>query len=294
MLTAFDHLVVAVRDLAGASETWRRLGFDARPGGRNPGRGTHNAIIRFGVQYIELLSIEDHALARDRAPSGQELWSYLHGRDGGAAAWVAQSDDVVADAERAAARGFDDIGAPVTMRRARPDGTEFAWRLLIPGGAAFRRTWPLLIQWDTSEAERLRAEPPGDHANGVTGVRELSVVVPTLDEARTTYEHHLGVALDAPASVASLGAQVLRAHLPDLELALLVPTGRGPVEDELASHGPGPYELGLVVSDLDATEAFLRGQGVRVLDDRRTGLLVDPREARGVRVRFEAIPGHPR
>jgi len=105
VLTRFDHLVVAVRDLAAASEAYRRLGFDVQPGGRNPGRGTHNAIIRFGIDYIELLSIEDDALARDHAPSGGELRSYLETREGGSAAWVAQSDDVVADARRAAGAG---------------------------------------------------------------------------------------------------------------------------------------------------------------------------------------------
>ncbi len=165
MLTAFDHLVVAVRDLATASDAYRRLGFDVRPGGRNPGSGTYNAIIRFGIDYIELLSIEDEALARDRAPSGQALRAYLASRVGGAAAWVAQSDDISGDATRAERAGFRDIGQPIPMRRARPDGSEFAWQLLIPRGLAFRQAWPLLIQWATSDAERLREEPAGRHDN---------------------------------------------------------------------------------------------------------------------------------
>ena len=288
VLTAFDHLVVAVRDLAAASEAYRRLGFDVRPGGRNPGRGTYNAIIRFGIDYIELLSIEDDALVRDRAPGGEGLRAYLDARAGGAASWVAQSDDIVADAQRAEAAGFSGIGMPVAMQRARPDGTGFAWQLLIPRGEAFRRTWPLLIQWDTSDTERLRAEPAGDHDNGVVGVRALSVVVPSLDDARSVYGTQLGVALASAAPIEELGASVLEARIGELDLALLAPAGEGPIADELASHGPGPFRIMLAVSDIEATETLLRARGVAARRDPDGSLVVDPAEACGVQMRLRA------
>lgn len=37
MITRFDHLVIAVRDLDIASERFRALGFEVRPGGEHPG-----------------------------------------------------------------------------------------------------------------------------------------------------------------------------------------------------------------------------------------------------------------
>ncbi len=101
------------------------------------------------------------------------------------------------DATSAERAGFEDIGRPIPMRRARPDGSEFAWQLLIPRGLAFRQPWPLLIEWTTSDAERLRLEPAGHHDNGVLGIRELSVVVPSVEEATTVYGTRLGVPLDA-------------------------------------------------------------------------------------------------
>jgi catechol 2,3-dioxygenase-like lactoylglutathione lyase family enzyme len=290
VLTAFDHLVVAVRDLTAASDAYRRLGFDVSPGGRNPGNGTWNAIIRFGIDYIELLSIEDEALARDRAPSGRALRAYLESREGGAAAWVAQSDDIVADASKAERAGFEDIGLPIPMRRARPDGSEFAWQLLIPRGLAFRQPWPLLIEWTTSDAERLRLEPAGHHDNGVLGIRELSVVVPSVEEARTVYGTRLGVPLGAATASDALGATVVRTRIGDLELSLLAPNGAGVIERESALHGPGPFEVGLSVSDLSATRRLLRDRGISLVEGADGTLAIDPVEACGVRLRFRAHP----
>ena len=59
MITRFDHLVIAARDLDAASQRFRALGFEVRPGGEHPGQGTRNAIVRFGLDYIELLAIRD-------------------------------------------------------------------------------------------------------------------------------------------------------------------------------------------------------------------------------------------
>jgi catechol 2,3-dioxygenase-like lactoylglutathione lyase family enzyme len=59
MITRFDHAVIAVRDLEAATQQYQKLGFEVRPGGKHTGRGTYNSIIRFGLDYIELISIYD-------------------------------------------------------------------------------------------------------------------------------------------------------------------------------------------------------------------------------------------
>ncbi len=288
VLTAFDHLVVAVRDLAQASDAYRRLGFDVRPGGRNPGSGTYNAIIRFGIDYIELLSIEDPALAHDRAPSGQALAAYLASRAGGAAAWVARSDDIGGDAARAERAGFRDIGQPIPMRRARPDGHEFHWQLLIPRGLAFRQAWPLLIEWGTDDAERLSVEPAGDHDNGVIGIRDLCVVVPSVEDGISLYATRFGLPLDQPEAVADLGATVIRTRVGDVRLSILSADGEGPIAQESSAHGPGPYAVGLSVRDIDASRRLLVHRGVAFVEDADGGIAIEPSEACGVRLRFRA------
>ena len=61
----FDHIVVAVKDLNKAITTYRNgLGFTVVPGGEHPA-GTHNALVHFGLSYVELLADPDHRLAED-------------------------------------------------------------------------------------------------------------------------------------------------------------------------------------------------------------------------------------
>lgn len=81
MPTRFDHVMIAVRDLDTAIKQFQRLGFDARPGGRHTGRGTHNGLIRFGLDYVELLSVYDEAEARANNSRGQTILDALNGRE---------------------------------------------------------------------------------------------------------------------------------------------------------------------------------------------------------------------
>src|SRR5260370_12503246 len=81
MPTRFDHLVIAVRDLDAAVRRYQRLGFGVRLGGRHTGRGTQNALIRFGLDYIELLSVYDEAEARANGMGGQSILDFMHERD---------------------------------------------------------------------------------------------------------------------------------------------------------------------------------------------------------------------
>ena len=100
MLTRLDHTILAVHDLAAASATYERLGFRVSPGGEHPRWGTHNAIVRFGLDYLELLAIKDRQAAEE---SGfrEGLLSYLEGGEGWVSYAVATDD---AEAEITALR----------------------------------------------------------------------------------------------------------------------------------------------------------------------------------------------
>src|SRR5215472_12844931 len=100
MITRFDHIVIAVRDLNMATQRYRQLGFDVRLGGRHTGMGTHNAIIRFGLDYIELLSIYDEAEARTSKLGRQALLDFLHKQEGGLLGYAFATADIEQEAER--------------------------------------------------------------------------------------------------------------------------------------------------------------------------------------------------
>ena len=57
MLSRLDHVVVAVRDLSAATETYRALlGRAPSWRGAHPGAGTANTLFRLANTYLELIS----------------------------------------------------------------------------------------------------------------------------------------------------------------------------------------------------------------------------------------------
>lgn len=185
-----DHIVIAVRDLDDAVVRYRALGFDARPGGRHTGRGTHNAIIRFGLDYLELVSVYSEAEARAAGRSG--LVDFLAVREG-PVGYALATDDLEAEARCIRDAGMPAIG-PFAMERLRPDGSRLSWRLVSPGDGPDRRPWPFFIQWDQPDAERLTLDGAGAHPNGARGIRAIAVGVRDLPAARHLYGTLLGLA----------------------------------------------------------------------------------------------------
>lgn len=122
-----DHLVLAVRDLDAARETYRRLGFTLTPMARHP-FGTANSLALLDGSYLELLAVAD-AAAIPEAGAGQFSFGafnrdYLEGRQGLSMVALRSED---ADADRAA---FAKHGLPAYepfhfARMAKgPDGVE--------------------------------------------------------------------------------------------------------------------------------------------------------------------------
>lgn len=250
MITRFDHAVVAVSDIASAMEAYAKLGFAVAAGGQHRSFGTCNAIVRFGLDYLELLAVEDAAVARASGPFGAELLDML-GRGAGLVGFVLASGNL--DEEAAALAGTGASG-PFDMARERPDGRRLAWRLVVPGGSPWRKPWPFLIEWLTPDAERVRWDAPGTHANGAGGVTGLELLVGALAPARAFYEQRLGLVPSAAADGRVryvLGAFTLEVREP----------GDAEERAELATRGPGPFRVTLggktpaVPRDLPAADA---------------------------------------
>ena len=64
MARGIDHLVLVVRDLEAARETYRRLGFTLIPIAHHPW-GTSNSLVQFDGNFLELLAIHDADRIKD-------------------------------------------------------------------------------------------------------------------------------------------------------------------------------------------------------------------------------------
>lgn len=288
MPTRFDHAVIAVRDLERALERFQRLGFDAQPGGRHTGRGSHNALVRFGLDYLELLSIFDEAEAREYSKGDPILLDELAGRKAALVGYALATNHIEQDAERFRGRGSE-LPLPNPMTRKRPDGQVLSWRTLAPGDNTWRKPWPFLIQWDTPDEQRLLVDPPGTHPNGATGW--VRITVPTSDLAGTldVYQNQLELEL-----ISNDRDETQHAHRATLSIGkstieLLAPDGgEGPIQRILTENGEGPIALTFAVADLAQTRNYLTQHSIKFTAANNQGIDLVPEEALDVHIRFTA------
>ena len=280
-VSTFDHAVIAVRDLNLAVETYRGLGFQCALGGRHSGRGTENAIIRFGADYLELITVYDEGLARSIGGNVHDLLKYLHVHSGGGLGFAINVLDLDALAS-AWTPDLPPVFGPFPMERVRSDGERFSWRLLVPGASAWRRPWPFFIQWDTPLNKRIGPDWPAHHPNGASGIAGVALVVRDVTEPLELYVRHLEftiqhTAVDAP----TVGAVRTRVALGGFHVDLLQPTGPGPARSALEREGEGLFQVDLKASDLALARA--KSGAVNASDD---SALVSPSAACGVRLMF--------
>ncbi len=285
MISRFDHAVIAVRDLDEAIQRYRALGFDVSPGGRHTGLGTYNAIIRFGLDYIELISIFDKTEATARGFQGSALLDFLEQREGGLVGYALASTDIQQDAGRFRNTGLTAVG-PFPMQRMRPDGHLLSWRLLVPEGLSWRRPWPFLIHWDVPDDQRLSWEKPGVHPNGVTGWVGIAVAVRDLESTADLYQRQLGLTLTRRDTVPSLAARRATFQVSSSRIDLLMPLNDGPVQRALEEVGEGPFEVRLAIRDLEQTRTFLTQHAVsfELASADPAALLLSPDQAIGARL----------
>lgn len=288
MPTRLDHAVIAVRDLDTALFSFQRLGFDARPGGRHADGGTHNGLIRFGLDYVELLSVYDEAEAR-ASGRGRALLNALSEREADLIGYALASETIDEDARRFVGTA-EETYPPHAMQRRRPDGHTLTWRIYAPSESTWQGPWPFLIQWDTPDALRLRIDTPGEHANGASGWKGLAVAVKDLARAVDIYHRQLGLKLLKEDACSLQEAQRVTFGLGDATIDLLTPQDEGSLQRLLEERGEGPYSLTFQVHDLIQTRLFFETQRVAfTYENAGSGkIILDPAETLGMRLTFVA------
>jgi hypothetical protein len=161
-----DHVVLGVTDLEAAAQ---RLSDQHRltavPGGRHASAGTHNSIVPLGDAYLELLAVEEEAVAQT-SPFGRWVLERVADADTWLG-WCLRTDDLDGVCARL---GLE----PMAMERGK-----LSWRI-----AGVQRVWedpslPFFIQWDVPDDQL-----PG-RAGGPTSASDapLSALEVGADEA---------------------------------------------------------------------------------------------------------------
>ncbi len=277
-----DHVLIAVRDLSLAADSYRSLGFKVTPEGRHPGRGTHNRLMVFGPEYLELIAVHDPTTT----PFRPSMSSFLEAREG-LYMFALGTSDIDGTVGEIRSRGGS-VDTPVPGRRDAGETPGYTWRSAnlgsaLPGSECF------LIQHDHTVAQRytLPVDPTAHH-NGVTGIHHVTLAVEDSESAALRWRDVFGVEAEGPVRVD--GGVRRRIALDNAYVDLESPTGPGPLAGFLRRHGEGPFDLGLGTPDIAATVDAMRRGGARCGEvvegkDGRSSP-VDPGCAAGARLRL--------
>jgi hypothetical protein len=283
MARGIDHLVIAVRDLDAARDTWQRLGFTVAPIARHP-FGTANSVIQLGGNYIELLAVADPSAIPDPRVGSFSFAAFnrdfLKKREGLSMIALKSAD---ARADRADFEAHDlAVFAPVDFERVAkgPDGVErkVAFSLAFTQEPRLREAGFFTCQHH--HPENFWRPEYQRHENGAE--RTSSVVLVTRDPAdfhefmtyftgeRDMISTSLGVTFDTG----------------DGEIEIMSPVAYRAWFGGEPDPDPRRFlACRIIVGDLSQTRRVLGGNGVPFAD-LMGSLVVPPEAANGVAIAF--------
>jgi len=233
-----DHIVIISPDLDTAVAKATHAGFTVVRGGVHADGLTHNALIAFtDGSYIELISPTRPDVV------GEHRWFARLRHGGGLVDYCLLGDALREETEAIRERGVD-FPEPRPLGRDRPDGVHIDWILSAPPGNVGATGWPFLIEDVTPRDLRVPHDPAQTaHANGVTGIAGITVLVRDLDRSCREYEAILGT--DARPITSPLGGSDRAVYLPvgtagTQWIALVQPIG-GELAWRVEALGQGPY-----------------------------------------------------
>ncbi len=270
-LAGIDHVLIAVDDLDRARMGWTRLGFTLTPRGRHLQQGTGNYCVMFERDYIELLGVVDSAQGTGGLDAFLRQGEGLRG-----VAFATRAGESIADALRR--RGLH----PTPPR-------DLSRQLELPEGTVLPRFRLVSLPPEETPAlsafvcqpltpELVRQQRWLSHANAVTGVAGVAVMVAATEPLREAYERLFGAAVTMTDAVLTvhLGGHRLVFATPD-DLSALYPEADFAPDRRL----PAMAALSLVSRDLGRTADHLTQWQVAYEQAADGTLLVPPEEASG-------------
>jgi len=260
VLTSLDHIVLAVRDLDRATETYRNLlGREPSWRGSHPAYGTANTLFRLENTYVELLA------ATSEGPLASYVRAWLDERGEGPFALAFGTADVDAAAAALRARGVDLPDPADGVGRDERTGAERRWRnVFVPPGAT--RGVPTIVIEHRSPADALpAAAPAAGEAAAVAACDHVVVQSTDADASRALYGDVLGLRLALDRTFEDWGVRLLffRTGHMTVEIAASLAQRDARGADRF-------WGISWRVPDLDAAHARLAAAGFDV-SEVRTG-----------------------
>jgi catechol 2,3-dioxygenase-like lactoylglutathione lyase family enzyme len=307
MLTALDHVIIGVNDLAQATLVFsEKIGLTPSGGGTHPSGGTANRIIVIGDTYLELITIQTPTEAqqsmRDRLAKGD---GYLN--------FVLSSNDIEADTREMVQRGVSVIGPKAGQLKA-PTGQTRGWSRTDVERPDLTQHYPFLIQHDsTGEERRFRlagwTDPP-PHPLGAVKILSVTIAVSDLAEATNRFERIYGLTPSAPFTGDADGWEAMLVAFPlgesgqSFELAEPLPLSTtdtdiqtrllpepGALSQHLQTFGESLCRVSLAVENMEAARRYLDEHEVTYMyqEQPHLSLWIHPDQACGASIVLHEI-----
>lgn len=270
MLTALDHVILAVRDLAAAEADYRAvLGLAPSWRGVHPETGTANVLFRVENTYLELLAPDGDG------PAGAMLRLWLDANGDGIVGLAFATDDI--DACRAAleTRGF--APGPVEAGHGRDSATnaERRWRRAALAPDRTRGVLLFPIEHDSPVEALALARAEGPVGSAVHALDHVVLQTTDGDAVKALYGDGLGLRLALDKEFPDWGVRLMffrvggvtveaAAVLSGADAARALPGG-------VATDGGVDrlYGMSWRVPDIEAAHARMEGAGIPVSEIRR-------------------------
>jgi hypothetical protein len=264
MPTGFDHIVIAVNDLEQTTADYTAAGFTVTPGGEHKGGASSNVLVTFqDGAYFELI-----AFAPDK-PHGTH-WKQTLEQGEGLVDYALRTNDLQQEVKDLRAAGLD-ANDPKDGGRFRPDGQRVDWQTLRFGADTGPAALPFYCHDLTERSLRVPGGEAAAHANGVTGVAGITVVVADLKKTGKEFAALTGDAGEDVESPIDGVARARRFALGTGWIELIEPAeGASELRTYLERRGELPYEVTLVSpegrGELLSAHANTHGARLRVVE----------------------------
>lgn len=268
MLTALDHVILAVRDLEGSSADYQRLlGLAPSWTGTHPEWGTANVLFRIDNTYLELLS------PAGEGPVGRLLGDWIDAHGEGLVGMAFATDDIEACSATLAERGICSGSVEEGQGRDIASGEERRWRRTTLPPDRTRGIVIFPIQHDSPDDVLPAAKPTGDAMASVYALDHVVVQTTDANAAKALYGDTLGLRLALDKEFPDWGVRLMffRVGGVTVEVAAAlsgVETGKALPGASATATEDRLYGMSWRVRSVDGTRERLAAAGVDVSEIR--------------------------